>query len=97
MASRQINGELAPPAGDSSGGDAHEEGAWPMTPGQGDDVGAFIPTRGGKFGPARDPCRQSAVSEECFDFAVAHGELVGMCGGTTERARRVKQAGRGVA
>jgi hypothetical protein len=64
---------------------------------RGVDIEAFIPNRGGRFGPARELCQRCAVRQDCFDFAMADDELVGMWGGTTEPERREMRAGRGVA
>lgn len=55
---------------------------------RGSSIEAFIPNRGGSFGPARELCQRCSVRHECFDYAMADDELVGMWGGTTERERR---------
>jgi len=64
---------------------------------RGQDVEAFIPNRGGSFKPARELCGNCPVRPECFAYAMADDELVGMWGGTTERERHEMRQGRGVA
>jgi WhiB family redox-sensing transcriptional regulator len=64
---------------------------------RGENVEAFIPNRGGSFSAARELCGACPVRQECFDFAMADDEVVGMWGGTTERERRAIRARRGAA
>jgi len=64
---------------------------------RGEGIEAFIPNRGGSFKPARQLCEKCPVRRECFDYAMADDELVGMWGGTTERERHQMRQGRGVA
>jgi WhiB family redox-sensing transcriptional regulator len=64
---------------------------------RGEDSEAFIPSRGGTLAVARQMCARCTVRQECFDFALADVDLVGMWGGTTAPERRQIRASRGMA
>ena len=49
---------------------------------------AFFPERGEDVRPAKALCAGCAVRIECFEYAMADAELVGIWGGTSVRERR---------
>lgn len=61
------------------------------------DSELFFPERGNQNRAAKAVCAQCPVSDECLDYALAHGESYGIWGGTTERERRALAARRRVA
>ncbi len=53
---------------------------------------AFFPRRGEPTGPGRAVCSTCVVQAECLAYAMAHEDLAGVWGGTTERERRAMRA-----
>jgi WhiB family redox-sensing transcriptional regulator len=64
---------------------------------RGESIEAFIPGKGGNFAIARQLCAGCTVRQECFDFAMADEDVVGMWGGMTEREWRRMRERRGAA
>ena len=55
----------------------------------------FFPGRGESSAPAKAICAGCPVRAECLDYALSHGERVGIWGGTSERERRRMRSRRG--
>ncbi|MFM8304921.1 MAG: WhiB family transcriptional regulator [Actinomycetota bacterium] len=52
------------------------------------DPDLFFPERGASTREAKSVCRGCEVSDECLEYALAHGEKFGIWGGLSERERR---------
>ena len=52
------------------------------------DPDLFFPERGASTREAKEVCRGCVVREDCLEYALAHGEKVGIWGGLSERERR---------
>jgi WhiB family redox-sensing transcriptional regulator len=48
----------------------------------------FYPGRGEDIAPALMYCAACPVAGDCLEYALAHGEIFGIWGGTSERERR---------
>jgi WhiB family redox-sensing transcriptional regulator len=63
---------------------------------RGMDPDLFFPERGEAPAPAVAVCARCPVRDECFAYALAHGEKFGVWGGLPEtRRRRLRTALRG--
>lgn len=67
---------------------------------RGTDPDLFHPGRGESLDAAKAVCRDCTVREECLEYALLHGERLGVWGGLSEaerrrfrRARSVRRAG----
>lgn len=52
------------------------------------DPELFFPAKGGSADPAKAVCAACPVRVPCLDYALDHGERLGVWGGTTPRERR---------
>ena len=52
----------------------------------------YFPTKGHAPTAARVVCASCPVQAQCLDYALAHEDLAGVWGGTTERERKAMRA-----
>ena len=53
------------------------------------DPESFFPEKGGSSRAAKATCRRCPVRAECLEYALTNVERFGICGGLSERERRL--------